>query len=134
MPVLKIFIRKIYSMKSKFFKFIAVAVIGISVAGCGLFRKAGNGGNNGNETAMYGQTMTYNARQVDSMCVADGISSNLEDWMSMYYVDYETNEQINRYTFIKSMSESEEMVYILTPRDTLYKVTKRYVKEAEEDE
>lgn len=117
-------------MKNKIFKFIVVAMLGVSISGCGLFRKTPREGDN---TAMYAQTVMYNARQLDSMCTVDGISANLQDWANMFYYDEETKERIDRYTFVKVMNENEEMVYILTPKDTLYKITKRYVKEAEEE-
>lgn len=78
--------------------------------------------------AMYGQTMVLNSRQLDSLCGADGLSRNLNDWIVTTYIDYETRDTVYRYTFIKKISKKEELTYILTPRDTLYKVIKRTVK------
>jgi hypothetical protein len=123
-------------MKDEIFKFILVTAICLSTYGCGLFRKAQKPSSDENlgVPAMYGQTVMYNARQLDSMCVVDGISSDLSKWVSMAYYDFETQERIDRYAFIKVLNENEEMTYILTPVDTLYKITKRFIKEVEEDE
>lgn len=123
-------------MKGKIFKFILVTAICLSTYGCNLFRKAQKPSSDENlgAPAMYGQTVMYNARQLDSMCVADSISSDLSKWVYMVYYDYETQERVDKYTFIKVLNENEEMTYILTPVDTLYKITKRFVKEVEEAE
>ena len=124
-------------MRDKILKIFLIAAVGLSVSGCGLFKRwhkpAETDVTMGNP-AMFAQTMIYNARQLDSMCVVDGLSTNLNDWLISTYYDYETNERVDRYAYIKVISEDEELSYILTPRDTLYKVTKRIVKEMEDEE
>ena len=117
-------------------KIALIFAIGLSLCGCGLFKNVPK--NNENSTtlstpAMFGKTAMINLRQLDSICVVDGLSTNLEDWLKSTYVDYETNMPVNRYAFIKVLNEHEEMMYILMPVDTLYKLTKRYVKEVEDE-
>lgn len=118
---------------NNFCKYVAIIALGLTVCACGLFRKVPKDNNNVTigTPAMFGQTMTINSRQLDSVCVVDGLSLDLEEWISSTYQDYETNETIKRYAFIKVLGENEEMMYILTPVDTLYKLTKRFVKEVE---
>jgi hypothetical protein len=123
-------------MKNSIFKWIAMFTVCVSIYSCGLFRRTPKPTDTTLGTpAMYGQTFMYNSRQVDSMCLADAISPDLENnWLSTQFVDDETGAAIRRYVFIKIMNDDEEMTYILTPVDTLYKVTKRYVKNVEEDD
>ena len=112
-----------------------IAFIGLSICGCGLFRKVPKNTNTNTTlgaSAMYGQTYTINDRQLDSVCFADKLSYDLNDWIKSTYLDYETNKIINKYIFIKTLNEKEEMVYILMPVDTLYELTKRFVREVEE--
>ena len=126
-------------MKNKICNLILVLMIGLSTYSCGLFRRL-QGNTNKEQTtvmgtpAMFGRTDTINARQLDSVCVVDGLSTDLEKWLKMGFYDYETGKVVDRYAFIKTMAENEEMTYILTPIDTLYILTKRYVKEITEDE
>ena len=121
-------------MREKIFKIIVIAMIGLSTYGCGLFRKAQKTPTDVSygTPAMYGQTMTINSRQLDSICTVDGISRNLDDWLSYFFFDYETNMKVDRYAYIKVLSETEEISYILTPVDTLYRITKRTVIEEDE--
>lgn len=74
---------------------------------------------------MYGYEYVYNQRQLDSMCVADTLNPNIESWINTYFIDYETNEKIVKYMYLK---EYNEMVYTVTPKDTLFLVNKTEVK------
>ena len=127
-------------MKNWIYKFILLVCLGLSTYSCGLFKNLFKNTDNGQTTVMtapgmYGQTMLINARQLDSVCVVDGLSTDLEKWLVMTFYDYETGEKIDRYAFVKIIGQGEELTYILTPRDTLYEMTKRFVKEiVEEDE
>ena len=121
---------------NKIIKLAAIFMVGIALFGCGLCKRVPN--NTENQTtlgspAMFGQTSMITKRQLDSVCVVDGLSVNLNNWLKSTYVDYETNKQIERYAFIKILNENEEMMYILMPVDTLYKLTKRYVQNMEVD-
>ena len=115
-------------------------MIGLTTYGCGLFRKVQKPTDNGQTTVMtspgmFGQTDTINARQLDSVCVVDGLSNDLSKWLVMSFYDDETGNKIDRYAFIKMIGDDGELTYILTPIDTLYVLTKRYVTEIpEEDE
>lgn len=122
-------------MKNKIFKAVVIALLCVGTCGCGLFKKTPK--NNGGDTvmtAMYGQTMIINSRQLDSVCFVDGLARELDKWLVVTYNDYETGEAITRYAYVKVIGESDELTYILTPKDTLYQLTKRFVKEEEEDE
>lgn len=123
-------------MKNKIFKIAVIMAMCASICGCGLFKKVpkqneGNGITFGTPV-MYGQTMLINNRQLDSICVVDGISRDLDKWILTSYYDYETHNRVDRYVFIKLISETDELTYILTPKDTLYRITKRIVKEEDE--
>jgi hypothetical protein len=64
-------------------------------------------------------------RQLDSICLADGLSQDFNDWVTALYVDYETRDTIFKHTFIKYYDSNGEEVYIVTEwRDSLA-ITKR---------
>ena len=123
-------------MKNKFLRFIALFSVILSLTGCGLLKKATINGNTetvmGTTQNMYQVTHEYNARQIDSMCVVDVLPRNLNDWIQRSYNDYETNEYVTRYMYIKEMNNNYEMIYIVTPRGEIYVVSKRRVVTEEE--
>ena len=55
---------------------------------------------------MYGTEQVFNQRQLDSAFVADTLDSNLENWLNATFVDYETNEKIVKYLYIKENTDS----------------------------
>ncbi len=124
-------------MKNGLIKFVISLVVGMCVCSCGLFKcfnkqQQQQTDANLGTPAMYGYTMTITNHQLDSICLVDALSRDLDDWLSTVYVDNETGATINRYAFIKTLEEDDELIYILTPVDTLYKITKRIVKPEEE--
>ena len=87
-----------------------------------------NSGNDENEPAMYGYEKIFNQRQFDSLCVADTLNPILDSWISSSFIDYETNEQLVKYVYLKN---DGEVVYTIMPKDTLFLFNKRYVIEGE---
>lgn len=58
--------------------------------------------------------------QLDSICMADTLSNNLQNWHRAMYIDFETRDTLYKYTFIKKYSETEEAIYIINEyRDSL---------------
>lgn len=78
---------------------------------------------------MYGSEEIINARQLDSICVADTLLA-LDYWIRVSFYDSETNERIEKRLFIKDFSDDYEIIYTLTltEQDTLYKIMKRIGK------
>lgn len=118
-------------MKKKLLELIVLASVLFSFNGCGLIQKLCHK-DEGNSTEvvagtqnMYQHTVSYVQYQVDSMCVVDGIPEHFEGWIRSSYQDYETNEHITRYMYIKEMNDNYEMVYIVTQKGDIYVVSKR---------
>ena len=122
-------------MKNRIFSLIVFFSLMFSFTGCGMLNKIfhKDGGNENTEVVMgttqnmYQITVEYTPRQVDSMCVADGLPETFDGWIRRAYSDYETNEYIVRYMYIKELNDNFEMIYIVTPRGEMYVVSKRRV-------
>lgn len=122
-------------MKNRIFSLIVFLSLMFSFTGCGMLNKIfhKDGGNENTEVVMgttqnmYQITVEYTPRQVDSMCVADGLPETFDGWIRRAYSDYETNEYIVRYMYIKELNDNFEMIYIVTPRGEMYVVSKRRV-------
>jgi hypothetical protein len=98
----------------------------------GKVQKDGNNQKDGTEIVM-GQGMTmvtneYDSRQLDSLCNADSLPIIPEGWIRRTYSDYETNEYVIRYMYIKEMTETYELIYIVTIKGDMYIVNKRQAK------
>ena len=121
-------------MKDKVLSLIIFFSLLFSFAGCGtlnkIFHKTGKENTEttlGSTQNMYQTTHEYTMRQIDSMCVVDTLPMKFEGWKSTTYTDYETNQHIVRYMYIKEMNDNCEMIYIVTPRGDIYVVSKRKV-------
>ena len=121
-------------MKNRFFKLLVFFFILFSFVSCGSLNKVRQGKNKENTEITFGAsqmmkqvTHRYNAYQIDSMCVADALPANFNGWIKKTYSDYETNQSIVRYMFIKELNEYNEMIYIVTPRGEMFIVAKRKV-------
>lgn len=91
-----------------------------------------NGGNTGNNEIntnafMKGYTIEVNESGLDSLFMVDTLPNELGSWIMSYYKDYETGINIIKYTYIKEYTDTSETIYIVMPRDSVYKVTKRVV-------
>lgn len=102
-----------------------------SVAGCGLIGKLKHKDNPGvvlgTTQNMYQETHEYTTFQLDSMCAVDGLPKSLDEWIRRTFSDYETNEVVVRYMYIKEMNNNYELTYIIAPKGELYVVSKRKV-------
>lgn len=78
--------------------------------------------------SMKAYVYNYSPAQVDSMCVADKLPRDLNDWTTGTYTDYETGTIYIRKIYIKEFDSKKEMIYIITPTEYYYKVIKRYVE------
>lgn len=71
---------------------------------------------------------TYNIHQVDSICNVERLPDDLTEWHGTALYDYETNERINQYVFIKEYNRKNEVIYTITVDDSTYYFTKRVVE------
>lgn len=109
---------------------IAVSLV-IGLSSCGNAWKAKH--SQQTETtingAMYGYVMVLNERGLDSLCFVDALPRDLDEWKATAYRDYETNKTVVKRMYIKELTETREAIYILIPKQQLYKITKRIVIE-----
>lgn len=66
--------------------------------------------------------------QLDSICIADTLSLNFEDWVNAFFVDYETRDTVYKHTFIKTFSDKKEAIYIVTEWKDSLAIIKRVTK------
>lgn len=125
-------------MKNKLLSILVFFTLLVSTSSCGLLGKLfNNGGNQGENTeVVMGQGMTmvtneYDSRQLDSLCNADNLPIIPEGWIRRTYSDYETNEYVVRYMYIKELTDIYELIYIVTVKGDMYIVNKRQVKISE---
>ena len=76
--------------------------------------------------ALYNKGIT-NA-QLDSICVADTLSMDFNDWLNTFFVDYETRDTIFKHTFIKSTGGKNEAIYVVTEWKDSLAIIKRVTK------
>lgn len=120
-------------MKNKVLSLLVFLTVLISVPGCGLLSKLSKKDKQDNTELVAGQGMTmetheYTTYQLDSLCNADNLPKNLEEgWISRSYTDFETNEYIIKYMYIKDLSGNYEMIYFVTQKGEIYVVSKRKV-------
>ena len=107
-------------MKDIIFNIVVLAIIILAVV-----NKSCNRGIARQNQNMYGTEQVLNQRQLDSAFVADTLDPNLENWLNATFVDYETNEKIVKYLYIK---ENTDIRYTITPQDTLFLYNKIEVK------
>ena len=121
-------------MKDKVISLIIFFSLLFSLTACGTLNKIFHKTDKENTETTFGSTQNmyqttheYTMRQIDSMCVVDTLPMKFEGWKSTTYTDYETNQHIVRYMYIKEMNDNCEMIYIVTPRGDIYVVSKRKV-------
>lgn len=66
----------------------------------------------------------FSRQQLDSLCVADTISLDLDTWMKITFVDYESNSAIIEYSYIKTIHE-DEILYRVIKDGENFKIIKR---------
>lgn len=111
-------------------------VLGISACGPSSCTQNGEGSGQDTEVVMKAYSAVFTRAQIDSLCSADGLSNNFDDWMTTTFVDYESSERVTKFVWVNSISDDEEITYIVVPKDTLYNFTKRVIisEEIEEEE
>lgn len=121
-------------MKDKILSLIIFFSLLFSFTGCGtlnkIFHKTDKENTEttfGSTQSMYQVTHEYTMHQIDSMCVVDILPMKFEGWTCRTYTDYETNQYIVRYMYVKELNDNYEMIYIVTPRGDIYVVSKRKV-------
>ena len=130
--LLTIYGKRMINMKNKIPSLLLVLILSFMFTGCGLLNKIFHG-NNPDIDVVYGtddQIMketshVYTTFQLDSMCVADTLPRNLNEWLGKSYTDSETKKRITKYMYIKRLTDTGELIYIVTPRENLFSVKKR---------
>ena len=67
----------------------------------------------------------YNKCQFDSICVADTLDMDLNNWLIVPLRDYETKKNVSQYIYIKSLGKHESIYRVYKIDDNTYKITKR---------
>lgn len=70
----------------------------------------------------------YNKKQLDSITYVEKIDNNLNNWYPIHLIDYETNDSIYKWFYIKSLNDNEIIYNILLINDSLYKFNKRITR------
>lgn len=70
----------------------------------------------------------YTPYQLDSICVADTLEPNLNNWHIIGLRDDETKENVSQYLYIKTLGEKESIYRVQKIDDNTYKITKRVTK------
>lgn len=97
----------------------------ILISSCGLFNRVKvKESDNEAYDVMYARSMYITDVQLDSICVADTLDNNLNNWYTSYFVDYPTNTTITKKLYIKT-SGNKQILYILTLYDEKYKIVIR---------
>ena len=110
-----------------FTKVLAFLLGAVLIVGCGNLRWFCKKQNTDDPQVTYGSSgmvAVYNMgithHQLDSICLADALSQDFDDWLSTFFIDYETKDTVYKHTFIKRMDDSGEEIYVVTEwRDSL---------------
>ena len=79
------------------------------------------------ESPMLVYNYYYTLQQIDSMCISDNLPRNLEDWITEKFYNIGTGKYLVKRMYIKLYEDDSEIIYLIVPKDSLYKVTKRFV-------
>ena len=71
----------------------------------------------------------YNEYQLDSICRIERLPVDLTKWHGTDIYDYETNERISQYVFIRDVKRNSEIIYTITVDDSAYYFNKRVVEQ-----
>ncbi len=71
----------------------------------------------------------YSNEQFDSMCVADTLPRSILSWKYIDFKDYETNEKIGIYFFIKERGKTESVYKVEKINNDSVKIIKRIIVE-----
>lgn len=117
-------IKQSKTMKN-FLSYIFIILFFFLLGACCCLNKVSK--NNNSNGSMFGYEKIINSRQLDSIIKVDSLSL-IEEWMSMVFYDYETSEPVKQRMYIKELTDSSEVTYVLIEKDTLYLIIKRIAK------
>ena len=113
-------------MKNIFKRVLIGFGISLMLLGCGVVKRQQE-----RNDYPFGASMKYACNvengkyyQIDSIMVADTLPT-LDKWLSTFYIDYDTNEKIQKRMCIKQYKNGTEAVYIIMGSKEPYKITKR---------
>ena len=110
---------------TKFIIFLALLIVFLS---CGPGRKVQN-----NNNGVYSYSMqilfdkSFSLYQFDSLCVADTLPRGLEKWRKADFYDFETEQKLLEYYYIKRLGNNETVYRLLKEDEKTYNVLKRVV-------
>jgi len=107
---------------------LLVLLLGV-VGSCWLLKNTPKENENGYMKTLIEWTFTYD--QFDSLCVADGISNNLDDWDSMIFIGDTLNitRPVRQYMYITSSGDTTTTYSIIIHPDSSLFVNKRIMIE-----
>lgn len=65
--------------------------------------------------------------QLDSICISDTLSQNINDWLSTEFISYETGDTIPKYVWIKQWSCGTMIRYVITGRAEPFLIEKTII-------
>lgn len=68
---------------------------------------------------------TFNRHQIDSLCLADGLSANINEWIALSFIDDETQSMVYEFVYIKEIKEDEITYRIIVIDEEHFKINKR---------
>lgn len=95
----------------------------LSLVSCGLLHKSNNHKDPVEPTNFFMQTMIecmFSYTQLDSLCTADHISSNIPDWTKMLFVNGETGEPYEQYLYLVSKGDTTFIYNVIPNKDSIF--------------
>lgn len=68
----------------------------------------------------------FNRQQVDSLCMADGLSANINEWIALSFIDDESKDTVHEFIYIKEVNEDEITYRIIVVDEEHFKINKRF--------
>ena len=69
----------------------------------------------------------YHLNQIDSILNIEKIPTDLTIWHTAHLKDFETNDSIYQYVYIKNLGKNQ-IIYNIIKQDTIYTLSKRITK------
>ena len=118
-----IFIKKKNIMKKLFYLFVSLLILACTP------KSIVDGNENMGNTMLLDFNGKISMAQFDSMCVADTLPKSLMDWKFLGLKDYENNERVSLYVYMKRNSKEEIMYRAEDTMDDSVKIIKRLIVE-----